>query len=97
LFGLFVFLAGMAATVAAGAGGTTAAGVAEVAAGLETPTSAGFGDCFEHALTASNVARIAKLAIIASFCWRDQDEDDSVVPEIVLLVVWLAGSRLADF
>ena len=44
------------------------------AAGLETPTSAGFADCFEHALTASSSPRIPKPAIMASFCWRDQDE-----------------------
>ncbi len=47
--------------------------------------NAGFGDCFEHALTASNSPRIAEPAIIASFCWRNQDE--SVVPEIMLLLV----------
>src|SRR5260370_29676372 len=63
--------------------------------GWETPTSAGLGDCFEHALTASNSPRIAKPAIIASFCWRDQDE--SVVPEIVLLVAWLVDLWLVDF
>jgi hypothetical protein len=63
---------------------------------LETPTSAGFGDCFEHALTASNSPSIAKHAIIASFCWRDQDE--SVVPEIMLLLgVWLLGFLSPDF
>ncbi len=47
--------------------------------------NAGFGDCFEHALTASNSPRIAEPAIIASFCWRNQDE--SVGPEIMLLLV----------
>jgi hypothetical protein len=63
-----------------------AAGVGEVDAGPETPASAGFEDCFEHALTASNSPRIPKPAIvaIAGFFWRDQDE--SVVPEMVLLV-----------
>jgi hypothetical protein len=77
----------------------TAAGAAEFPVGLDTPTSAGFGDCLEHALTASSAARIAKLATIASFCWRDQDEDEdeSVVPETVLFVAWLADSRLTDF
>jgi hypothetical protein len=51
------------------------------------PASGGFGDCFEHALIASNSPRIAKPAIIAiaSFCWRDQD--GSIVPQIVLLLV----------
>jgi len=38
---------------------------------------------------------MAKPAIIASFCWRDQDE--SVVPEIVLLVAWLVEFWLVDF
>jgi len=82
--------AGEAAAVGVGAG--VAAGAAEIGAGLETPTSAGLGDCFEHALTASNSPRIAKPAIIASFCWRDQDE--SVVPEIVLLVAWLTDFQM---
>jgi len=85
---LSVFLAGggKAAAVEAIAGVAAAAGVADIGAGLETPTSAGFGDCFEHALTASNSPRIPKPAIvaIAGFFWRDQDE--SVVPEMVLLV-----------
>jgi hypothetical protein len=61
-----------------------AAVIAAFATGLEILASAGFGDCLEQALTASNTPKIAKLAIIASFCWRDQDE--SVVPEIVLFV-----------
>jgi len=56
---------------------------ADADGGLETPTSAGFGDCFEHALAASNSPRIAKLAIMAIFCWRDHEE--SSVPENVLL------------
>ena len=68
-----------------------AAGTAEVCAGPETLTSAGFADCFEHALSPSNIPRITKPAIIASFCWRDQDE--SVAPVNVLLVVAL----LVDF
>ena len=57
---LSVFLAGggKAAAVEAIAGVAAAAGVADIGAGLETPTSAGFGDCFEHALTASNSPRI---------------------------------------
>jgi hypothetical protein len=76
------------------------AGVAELgvgldAPGLDTPTSAGLGDCFEHALTANSRPRIAKPAIIASFCWRDQD--DSVVPEIVLLIARFALFWLVDF
>jgi hypothetical protein len=62
-----------------------AAAVAGLVVGLETPTSGGFGDCFEHALIATNSPRIVKPAIIASFCWRDQEE--SIVPEIVLLLV----------
>jgi hypothetical protein len=53
-----IVTAGVAATV----------GIGEVAEGLETPTSAGFGPCFEHALTTSNRPRIVKPAIIASFC-----------------------------
>jgi hypothetical protein len=81
--GVFFTRAGNAAAVGVVASVTGVAGVAELGAGLETPTSAGFGSCFEHALTASNSPRIAKPAIIASFCWRDQDE--SIVPEIVLL------------
>jgi hypothetical protein len=59
-----------------------AAAVAEFANGLDTPTSAGFGDSFEQALTTTSTPRITKHAIIASFCWRDQDE--SMPPEIVL-------------
>jgi hypothetical protein len=61
-------------------------GITEVE-GLEAPDSAGFGDCFEHALNPSNRARIAAPAIaaMASFCWREQDE--SAVPEIELLLV----------
>src|SRR4029077_17290668 len=86
--------AGEAAAVGVFAG-AVAVGVAELDAGLETPTSAGFGPCFEHALTASNSPRIAKLAIIASFCWRDQDE--SIVPEIVLMGSWLLGFWSPDF
>jgi hypothetical protein len=82
--GVFFTRAGNAAVVGAVTGTAAAAGAAELEAGLETPIRAGFGDCFEHALTPSNSPRIAKLAIIASFCWRDQDE--SIVPEIVLLV-----------
>jgi len=77
-------------------GAGAAVGVAKLDPGLETPTSAGFGDCFEHALPASNSPRIAKPAIIASFCWRDQDE--SVVPEIeLLLVAWLLDLWVVDF
>jgi hypothetical protein len=61
-------------------------GITEVD-GLETPDSAGFGDCFEHAVIARNSPRIAAPVIvaIASFCWREQDEN--VVPEIELLFV----------
>jgi hypothetical protein len=88
-FGVFFTGAGNAAAVGVVAAVTAIAGVAELDAGLETPTSAGFGPCFEHALTASNSPRIAKLAIMASFCWRDQDE--SIVPEIVLLGALLLG------
>lgn len=73
-------------------------GAGELAAGLDALTSAGFDDCFEHALAASRTARIAKPAIMANFCWRDQDE--SVVPEIVLVVrfagVLLVGFLLSD-
>jgi hypothetical protein len=83
-FGAFLAGAIEAAVGVIAAAGVNA-GVAEVGAGPETLTSAGFEDCFVHALTASNSPRITKLAIIASFCWRDQNE--SVVPEIVLLVV----------
>jgi len=93
--GVFFTGAGEAAEVAAFAASTAVAGVAELDAGPETPTSAGFGLCFEHALTASNSPRIAKPAIIASFCWRDQDE--SIVPEIVLLAGALLVVLLADF
>ena len=70
-------------------------GVRPFKPGLDTPTSAGLGDCFEHALTANSRPRIAKPAIIASFCWRDQD--DSVVPESVLLVARFALFWLVDF
>jgi hypothetical protein len=93
--GVFFTVVGDTAVVGAVTGTAAAAGVAELDAGLETPTSAGFGLCFEHALTTSNSPRIAKPAIIASFCWRDQDE--SIVPEIVLLLVALLVALLADF
>jgi hypothetical protein len=95
VFGVFFVDAGEAAAVGVVTGVVAAAAVAELDAGLETLTSAGLGDCFEHALTTSNSPRIAKPAIIASFCWRDQDE--SVVPEIVLLVAWLVDLWLVDF
>ncbi len=77
----------MAVVVATGA----VAAVAGLAAGLEMPASGGFGDCFEHALIAINSPRIVKLASVASFCWRDQD--DSIVPVIVLLL----GAGFVDF
>jgi hypothetical protein len=82
-----VFLAGeVETTPAAGVelAAICAADVPRAGTGLETPTSADFEDCFEHALIASISPRITKLVIIASFCWSDQDE--SVVPEIV----WVA-------
>ncbi len=70
--------------------------VAGVSAGPETPTNAGLDDCFEHALIAINSPRIVKPAIIASFCWRDQDE--SIVPEIVLVpVAWFVDFLSLDF
>jgi len=93
-FGVFFTGVGEAAAVGMVAG-AVAVGVAELDAGLETPTSAGFGPCFEHALTTSNSPRIAKPAIIANFCWRDQDE--SIVPEIVLLGARLLGFLSPDF
>jgi hypothetical protein len=93
--GVFFTGAGDAAAVGVVTGSAAAPGVAKFDAGLETPTSAGFGPCFEHALTASNSPRIAKPAIIASFCWRDQDE--SIVPETVLLGSWLLGFLSPDF
>ena len=67
------------------------AGAVEAGAGFVTPTRAGFCDCFEHALNISKSTSITMVAIIAIFCWRDQDE--SVVPENVLLVFAL----VADF
>ena len=82
---LGVFFAGVGGTAALT---SVAAGVCitEVE-GLETPDSAGFEDCFEHAVIARNSPRTAAPAIlaIASFCWREQDEN--VVPEIGLLFV----------
>jgi hypothetical protein len=93
--GVFFAVVGEAAAVGVVAAVTGAEGVAELDAGLETPTRAGFGPCFEHALTASNSPRIAKPAIIASFCWRDQDE--SILPEIVLLGALLMGFLSPDF
>jgi hypothetical protein len=69
-------------------------GVAGLGAGLETPTSAGFRDCSEHALHASNMPKIASPAIVASLGWRDRGE--SVVPEIGLEVLW-AADLLSDF
>jgi hypothetical protein len=53
-------------------------------AGPETAASAGFGDCFEHAVSMSSTARSEKLAIIANFCWRDQEVSED--PEKLLLV-----------
>ena|ERR1700675_351756 len=93
--GVLLTGAGEAAAVGVVAAVTAIAGVAELGAGLETPTSAGFGPRFEHALTASKSPRIAKLAMMASFCWRDQDE--SIVPEIVLLGPLLLGFLSPDF
>jgi hypothetical protein len=96
-FGVFLTGAGNAAAAGVLTASADAPGVAELDAGLETPTIAGFGPCFEHALTTSNSPTIAKPAVvaIASFCWRDQDE--SIVPEIVLLVAWLLGFLSLDF
>jgi hypothetical protein len=88
---LCTFLGDTGAIEAVVVGVVVAAGTAAICAGPETPTSAGFDDCFEHALSPSNIPRITKPAIIASFLWRDQDE--SVVPVNVLLVVAL----LVDF
>jgi hypothetical protein len=90
-----VFFTGAGDDAAVGVVASVAVAGAELGAGLETPTSAGFGLCFEHALTTSNRLRIAKPAIMASFCWRDQDE--SIVPEIVLLGAWLLGFLSPDF
>jgi hypothetical protein len=87
--------AGKAAAVGVATGADATADTGEFDAALETLTSAGFGDCFEHALTASNSPRIAKAAIIANFCWRDQDA--SVVPEIVFLVAWFVDFWSPDF
>ena len=102
-FGVCFAGAGKAAAIGAVAGVAAAASVADVDAALDAPATAGFDDCFEHALIASNSPRIAKPAIvaIASFCWRDQD--DNVVTEIALLLgagfvdFWLADIWLADF
>ena len=93
--GVVFTCAGNAATVAVVTGTAAAAGLAELDPKLETPTSAGFGPCFEHALTTSNSPRIARPSIIASSCWRDQDE--SIVPETVLLGAWLLGLLPPDF
>jgi hypothetical protein len=71
------------------------AGRVGAGAGLETLTSAGLADCFEHAHTTRDKPSIAKPAIMASFCCCDQDE--SVVPEIVLFVDWLLGFFSPDF
>jgi len=93
---LGVFFACAVATAVAGAVTGAEVAVAGVPVGLETPTSADLGDCWEHALIASSSPRIVKPAIIASFCWRDQDE--SIVPEIVLLLVALSVDFLSpDF
>jgi hypothetical protein len=93
---LAAFFMGAGAATAVGVTGVSSAraGVGELAAGLKTPTSEGLGDCFEQALAASSTARMAKPAIMASFCWRDQDE--SVVAEIVLLV-WFESLLLVGF
>jgi len=93
-FGVFFAGAGNAAAVGAVAGIAVTAGVAGVDAGLDTAARAGFEDCFEHALKASSSPRIAKPAIIATFCCRDQEE--SIVPETVLLVALLVA-LLLDF
>jgi hypothetical protein len=96
---LGVFFAGLGNTAAAVVGDAVAlapgiAGAVEVDAGLETATRAGFGDCFEQALTASISPRSAKPAIMASFCWRDQDE--SAVPEIMSFVGCSVDFRSPD-
>ena len=64
-----------------------------------TLTSAGFEDWLEHALVASNSPRIVKLAIVvtASFFWSDPDEDETVVPEIMLWVACCVDSWSPDF
>jgi len=59
------------------------------------PTSAGFADSVEQALTASSNPRIANPAIMANFCCLDQDE--SSFPEIVLLLGCLLDSLSSDF
>ena len=85
LFCAFFFTIGVAVAGLVDGAGSGAAAVVWVS-GLERPTSAGFGDCFEHALSAIRIPSNTKPAIIAIFCWRDQDE--SVAPEWLLLVLW---------
>ncbi len=76
----------MAAVEVRGDTGTGArAGVAESAAGPDTATRTGFADCVEHAMNAINSPSIANAEIVASFCWRDQDE--SMFPEML----WFVG------
>jgi len=81
---VFFFATGVAGSgVAVGVG--AAAAVEVCVSGLEMPTRAVLGAAFEHALSAIKNPRITNPAIIAIFCWRDQDE--SVAPEL-LLVLW---------
>jgi hypothetical protein len=66
--------------------------------GSDTPTSADLEDCFEQALTASKRPRMTNPAIIAIFCWRDQDE--SIEPEkmferVLLLFRFVEFQRVA--
>ena len=75
----FVSFATGVGVVGAVGGARVAAAVEDCAPWAEMPTSAGFGDCFEHALRAIRIPRIVNPEIIAIFCWRDQDE--RVVPE----------------
>jgi hypothetical protein len=89
---VFFFATGAAGVVAVGG---VAAAVEVCVSGLEMPTSAGLGDCLEHALSAIKIPRIANPAIIAIFCWRDQDE--SVAPELLLLVLWGNFSKFVIF
>src|SRR5882757_9966805 len=80
---VFFFATGSAgATFGVGVG----AAVVLAASGLEMPTSAVLGVSFEQALSAIRIPRMTNPAIIAIFCWRDQDV--SVAPELLLLVLW---------
>jgi len=63
---------------------------------VDTATSVDFALCLEQALTARTIPRIAKPAIIAIFCWRDQDESKVPVKELLVFVAFVVDFQIVD-